>query len=305
MLISFKVANPKTIQVTDKQRDTILQSLNLSLSPEQTITIHLNGGSQSNSSDTPANVVKIIDKNSSRSSESKNTIKPYSLKVIDFNSRSTSGNNTRSNTPSSMQMADSPISIPSGYVTPVPNVPANLSFPSNLEVSDILKKIENQTSQEMSLNKVMMSCTEKVNSCQEVEFVQPSENINASQKLVNGHSSTSFSINQAQSISNDSYSNDSVNIEISNIFNGKNLGDTSVKSKPFLIDEKTLLSPIKTNGTAQVSVPSNLITPPYMSAETVFLFNSSPVTYQTTNGSNISKLVTFVPNVLTDKRKGN
>lgn len=303
--------------LSSEQRDAILQSLNISLSSQQIAAIHLDGASQSNSQDVPCNVLKIINKSqTTKSSEEKNMLKISTLK--DFESNSIS--NTRSNTPSGSETVDSPISIPSGYVTPIPNVSSDISFISNTEVGDILKNIENHSKFEILNSKSSISkqenvevCTDMMNSAKITGNIATSHqhtNVEKKSAAISSLSSNhkkeiSSIINQTNLlISNDSCSSDSINLEVSNILKGKSVGDTSLKSKPFLIDEKTLLSPIKALKTpAQILVPSTLISPPHTVPETVFVFNtSSSSSYQTTRINNVPNIVKVVPNILTRQR---
>lgn len=294
--------------LSSEQRDAILQSLNISLSSQQVAAIHLDGASQSNSQDAPCNVLKIINKTqTTKISEEKSTLKMSTLK--DFESNSIG--NTRSNTPSGSETVDSPISIPSGYVTPIPNVSSDISFISNNEVGDILKNIENHSKFEILNRKSTVSKEENGEAC--AEMMNSSKitgnNSTAHQYInVENKSATNSShkkeisniINQANLlISNDSCSSDSINLEVSNILKGKSVGDTSLKSKPFLIDEKTLLSPIKALKTpAQILVPSTLISPPHTVPETIFVFNTPSTSYQTTRINNVPNIVKVVPNIL-------
>lgn len=302
--------------LSSEQRDAILQSLNISLSSQQVAAIHLDGASQSNSQDAPCNVLKIINKTqTTKISEEKSTLKMSTLK--DFESNSIS--NTRSNTPSGSETVDSPISIPSGYVTPIPNVSSDISFISNNEVGDILKNIENHSKFEILNSK--SSILKEENGEASAEMMNSSKiigNNSTSHQYINveNKSGTNSSlssnhkkeigniINQANLlISNDSCSSDSINLEVSNILKGKSVGDTSLKSKPFLIDEKTLLSPIKALKTpAQILVPSTLISPPHTVPDTIFVFNTPSTSYQTTRINNVPNIVKVVPNILARQR---
>lgn len=312
----LQVPNQQTIMLSSEQRDSILQSLNISLSSQQIAAIHLDGASQSNSQEVPCNVLKIINKTqTTKISEEKNVLKISTLKDFDSNSVS----NTRSNTPSGSETVDSPISIPSGYVTPIPNVSSDISFISNTEVGDILKNIENYAKRETLNSKSSVSKQENGEACVEMKnsakitgnIATSHQCMNVEKKSITNSSSSSnykyeisSTINQANHlISNDSCSSDSINLEVSSILKGKSVGDTSIKSKPFLIDEKTLLSPIKSLKTpAQILVPSTLISPPHIVPETVFVFNSSSSSYQTTRINNVPNIVKVVPNMLTRQK---
>lgn len=270
-----------TLPLSSEQCDAILQSLNISLTSEQTAAIHLDGASQSDSSGAPSNVIKIFNKNkATESSADKSATKCLSEKDSESSTAVLSRvNSTRSNTPSSSNTMDSPLSIPSGYTTPVPNISSDISFMSHKEVHDILKNIENQsndaalnakTSPTIQENKEMYSAT-KIKSADRSNHTSKDESIS--------------SISQVNSlISNDSLSTDSINLEVSNILKNKKFGDNDnlLNSKPFLIDEKTLLSPIKVpHAPSQILLPSSLITPPHTVPETIFVFSTPSASFQT------------------------
>lgn len=265
--------------------------------------IHLDGAIQPKNSDTPLNVLTIMNKNKNLNSTT-NIVRLSAQKEVELNTNGSNGDSTRSNSSNSIQQLDSPLSIPSGYVTPIPNVSSDISFVSNIEVNDILKKIESQSSSDGLSNantyhEENRVCSQIIKNSKGESAGTLLQNTDAKEREMDVASSINSNnetdSNQiAQLISNDSCSSDSINLEVSNIFNGKDVGNSRVKNKPFLIDEKTLLSPIK----SMSPFPLNIITPPYMTPETIFVFGDPPVSYTASNVSAIASLVKSVPKLL-------
>lgn len=280
----FQGSNSQTIILSSQQRDAILQLLNISLSSEQIATIHLDGASLSSPHYSSSNVLTILNKNNaSKIMENKNDIKS-STQNMELNG-CVSASHTRNNSPNSVQTLDSPLSIPSGYVTPIPTVSSDIPFVSNVEINDFLKKIENHPNCDVGnkvnfqQNSFSSSCSTSASSSlslkENIAKTAGSKELTDKQNSLSRKKSNCSTDQVNQLISNDSCSNDSVNLEVSNIFKGKNLGDTN--PKPFLIDEKTIASPIKkTNVLQQIQVPVNLVTPPYILPERIFLFSTPP-----------------------------
>ncbi|XP_035212684.1 transcription factor E2F7-like [Stegodyphus dumicola] len=270
----------QTLEISSEQRDAILKSLNLTLSDGQIAAIQLEGRSiQPNSNkNSSCNVVKIIHKNVDSLNENEDCRKNSAsmndaVQTDTEQSGSLSICSTRTNSPSRME---SPLSIPSSYPTPVPpNIP-DITFPSNTDVDYFLQKIESYNESVHLENKSNELNYPTYKNEFEVKTKGPKENSSEclkTKEVKNIHPRIS---------SVDSGSNDSLNAEVSNILKGKQLGDNASKNEVFLIDEKTLLSPIKK---PQAILPniSSLVTSPYYFPGTVFVLNTTPV--NSPNGS--------------------
>ncbi|XP_054719268.1 transcription factor E2F7-like [Uloborus diversus] len=291
---SEKYEDSNTMELSMEQRNTILKYLNISLSEGQTATIQLEENSESTDSERKArNILKITNKISASTIKEKlkrtppEAISSRESSVPPDFSEASSVCSTRNNSPSTVPSNESPLSIPSGYVTPIPSATVDMSFPSNIEVHDILKKIESQPQPSASnlKSRPLISKLAGSNSLKFGHFSPSDSNQNSTIQLNFDSKPISQGMNVSQGSkfrtilpketvlhSSDSFSNDSLNLEVSDIL--KYGGESIQKHKPFLIDEKTLLSPIKKPQPLQKFSMSPLNTPSYHAPETVFVFNS-------------------------------
>ncbi|CAL1290313.1 unnamed protein product [Larinioides sclopetarius] len=178
---------------------------------------------------------------------------------------------TRNNSSSSSRF-NSPLSIPSGYATPVPSASSEFSFLSNSETHSVLKNIEHQPNcDQISEYSLKKDKSGQNNVCKNItETDNPNVEVISTVKLSSQPNIQKLSFNANNG------SNDSINSEVAEILKGKRLGDDPVKLKPFLIDEKTILSPIKNEGKIvnRTITPSPFITPPYAPSDTIFEFKN-------------------------------
>ncbi|KFM57420.1 Transcription factor E2F7, partial [Stegodyphus mimosarum] len=272
----------QTLEISSEQRDAILKSLNLTLSDGQIAAIQLEGTSipPNSNKNSSCNVVKIIHKNVDSLNENedcrKNSASMNDVMQTDTEqSGSLSICSTRTNSPSRME---SPLSIPSSYPTPVPpNIP-DITFPSNTDVDYFLQKIESYNESAHLENK-----------SNDLNYPTNKNIFEVKTKGQKENSSECLKTKEVKNIirprisSVDSGSNDSLNAEVSNILKGKQLGDNASKNEFFLIDEKTLLSPIKKPQAILPNVSSPLVTSPYYFPGTIFVLNTTPV--NSPNGS--------------------
>ncbi|GBL95010.1 Transcription factor E2F7 [Araneus ventricosus] len=196
------------------------------------------------------------------------------ISLNDGDSNESSGVYGTRNNSSSSSRFNSPLSIPSGYATPVPSTSSDFSFLSNSETHSILKNIESQPNcDQRSENSIKKDIPGQNNVSKNItENDKPNVEVINTVKL----SSSQPNIQKLSVFSNNNGSNDSINSEVAEILKGKRLGDDPVKLKPFLIDEKTILSPIKNKGEIvnRTLTPSPFITPPYAPSDTIFEFKN-------------------------------
>ncbi|GFT14245.1 hypothetical protein NPIL_390291 [Nephila pilipes] len=301
-----KIPVSQTMNLAKTQYDSILQSLNVSSSDGQITTIQLDGTSKLRvSNNSPRrNLLKIIEKtevldiptNHLKSAET------VSNGIHTNIEKSNELSNTRNNSPSSSTgRFDSPISIPSNYVTPIPTPLSDLSFLSNSETGSVLKNIENEPSQVQSIqtSKILdsLSKEDKLLDKYTIQDVNFERFCSAKNEILRSKSRTPFRDIQNFSALTNSGSNESINTEISEILNGKQLGEDTSRIKPFLIDEKTILSPIKrSEEMIKTTGVSPLLTPPYFPSDSAFMFNNAilkiPSLSQVRKNINISRTKT-------------
>ncbi|XP_042905506.1 transcription factor E2F8 isoform X2 [Parasteatoda tepidariorum] len=279
----------QTIELSPAQRDNILKSLNISLTPGQVAAIQLAGSTQSfnTTPNNQCNVLKIIDNGNKISSvelKQQDLFKDVSAHNNESDKSSTANSSRNSSPVSQTKGIYSPLSIPSGYTTPIPSSMSDItSFPSNSEVDSILKKIENRNDVPVIGENIKKheGMLQSFRNCVPIKGMPLSR-----------HNS-------------DSCSSESLNAEVTNILKEVPLGATATASRPhsFLIDEKTILSPIKKpNGCAKILSPSPLMTPPYISSDAIFLYQPFIKLQNTASNKLESSLLKLENDTVCDKK---
>ncbi|KAF8792043.1 Transcription factor E2F7 like protein [Argiope bruennichi] len=273
-----KVFMPQKGNLTKVQQDRILQviSSNKQNKPAEIITLR--------SRSPRRNLTRLIKEMQAREDETMQTesmivnqLKPISKEISldEGNSNESSEIYRTQNNSSSSSRFDSPLSIPSGYATPIPSTSSDISFLSNSETLCILKNIESQPNcGECSENLIKEDIPGQNNTRKNIS--QNDKSNVEEREIMNTVKLSSWQNIQKLSILNNNGSNDSVNSEVAEILKGKKLGDETAKLKPFLIDEKTILSPIKNKDEIidRTLSPSPFITPPYAPSDTIFEFKN-------------------------------
>lgn len=277
----LKIPTSQTMNLSKAQCDSIFQSLNISLSDGQIAAIQLEGISKpiASSYSPRRNLLKIIEKTEVSDmpiSQSK-SMETISNGIYTNNEKGNELSSTRNSSPSnSTGRFDSPVSIPSNYVTPIPTPLSDLSFLSNSETGSVLKNIESEQIQTSEMFDILSKEQERLLDKYSVQGEKLETFCSAKKEIqLQPKNHKPFRDIQNFPAMTNSGSNDSFNSEVSEILKGKQLGEDSSKMKSFLIDEKTILSPIKRKEEMKTSVVSPLLTPPYFPSDSAFMFDNA------------------------------
>ncbi|GFR05995.1 transcription factor E2F7 [Trichonephila clavata] len=282
----LKIPVSQAMNLSKARYDSIFQSLNISVPSGQTAALQLERISKLTATNNSPrrNLLKIIEKTevSDIPVNQSTSMETISNGIYTNNEKSNELSSTRNSSPSnSTGRFDSPISIPSNYVTPIPTPSSDLSFLSNCETGAVLKNIENEKSQALPIKTT--ETFDSLSKEQEIPLdkytLQPEklEALYSTEKEIQLQSKPCTLFRDIQNFPTltNSVSNDSINSEVSEILKGRQLGEDSSKLKPFLIDEKTILSPIKRKEEMKATEVSTLLTPPYFPSDSAFVFNNS------------------------------
>ncbi|GFS55581.1 transcription factor E2F8 [Trichonephila inaurata madagascariensis] len=244
----LKIPVSQTMNLSKAQYDPVFQSLNISVSNGQATAIqHEKISKLTTSNNNPRrNLLKIIEKTevSDVPMSHSTSMETISNGICTNNEKSDELSSTRNSPSNSTSRFDSPVSIPSNYVTPIPTPSSDFSFLSNYETGSILKNIESESSQTLPIQTFDLSKEHEI--LLDKYTIQPEETFCSAKKEIQLLSKTHTLVRDIQNFPTlTNGSNDSINSEVSEILKGKQLGDDSSRLKPFLIDEKTILSPIK------------------------------------------------------------
>lgn len=340
LIYLLQVSGPRTLQLSSEQRDTILKSLNLSLSDGQIAAIQLEGSSVSPGSEIKprCNLLKIIEKHeeNAASSNGNNPVPKKRIITVNIEKNLSSSKNASPNSNSSRNA--SPLSLSNSVSTSLPLKGIHLS-PStnscssnslNMEACEIVngKSVQNSDSilksfllEEKSIENPSISSDNSLMSnksglgkienqleaTSDAGFTQnfqignkifqksaqhPTKGEKRKSEDISINSKYSLPLKEIINVSStiNSCSSDSLNMEVSEILNGKNTKGSNSQFKSFLIDEKTILSPIKKHKGTVLSkplTPTTFTTPPYTAHDAHFEFNYLPVSKQI-NGKNFS-----------------
>lgn len=328
--------------LSSEQRDTILKSLNLSLSDGQIAAIQLEGSSLSTGSDIRprCNLLKIIEKHEENVTSSNDNPVPKKrmISTVDIESNESTPNSTRNASPNSNSSRfGSPLSSSNGITTSLPlkginNVSSSTnSCDSNSLNVGACKNVNGKSVQnsERFCQSILKSflLEEKPIECPSISYdnllmsnksvhvkiedkLETSElpfNSGFTQNLPTGNKGlhiqhlTKGEKRKCEDTSTKSkpclplkeivnlspatniYISDSLNIEVSQIPNVKTAKGGNSQFKSFLIDEVTILSPIKKHKGTELSkplTPTNFTTPPYTVHDACFKFSNLPVSKQ-------------------------
>ncbi|GFY00747.1 transcription factor E2F7 [Trichonephila clavipes] len=276
----LKIPVSQTMNLSKARYDPIFQSLNISVSNGQAAAIqHEKISKLTASNNNPRrNLLKIIEKTevSDISINQSTSMKTISNGICTNNEKSNELSSASSSPSNSTSRFDSPINMPSSYVTPIPTPSSDFSFLSNYETGSVLKNIESESSQTLPVQ-TSDDLSKEHEILLDKYTIQPEETFCSAKKKIQLLSKTHTSVRDIQNfpILTNNGSNDSINSEVSEILKGKQLGEDSSRLKPFLIDEKTILSPIKRKEEMKAAEVSTLLTPPYFPSDSAFVFNNA------------------------------